>query len=69
MNSVPQHNDSDNQNQGEHIITNRIDDDIEISYVLGTRPKAMIDQQSQYIVKLNDQISGNISFKKDDVSH
>lgn len=59
----------DDSSSSSGIVTERIDDDIVMTYVFGNRPKAIIDLQSQYMTKINDQLSGNIQFKKYDVSH
>lgn len=44
---------------GETLITQQLDDEIEITYVLGRELKPKIDS---FQVKLNDQLSGNLAF-------
>lgn len=50
-------------NDNNKVIIEKIDDEIEMPYEFSIKPKPMIHPQSQYGVKLNDRISGNIPFQ------
>lgn len=44
-------------------LQKKLDEDIEMIFTFG------VDKQSQFMVKLNDRISGNLAFSKENVSY